>query len=40
MYKLRFVDVPQADLWLQRLKDASTFQQNRRLSDNLIALEE
>ena len=40
MYKFKFENAPVANIWYQRLKEASTFQQNNgRLSENLIALD-
>jgi hypothetical protein len=40
MYKFKFENAAVANIWFQRLKEASTFQQNNgRLSENLIALD-
>jgi len=40
MYKFRFENAAVANIWFQRLKEASTFKQNNgRRSENLIALD-
>ena len=38
MYKFRFPDASRADLWFQRLKEASSLHSSR-FSENLIALD-
>jgi hypothetical protein len=40
MYKFKFENAAVANIWFQRLKEASTFKQNNgRRSENLIALD-
>ena len=40
MYKFKFENAAVANIWFQRLKEASTFKQNNgRTAENLIALD-
>jgi len=40
MYKFKFENAAVANIWFQRLKEASTIKQNTgRLTENLIALD-
>jgi hypothetical protein len=40
MYKFKFENAAVANIWFQRLKEASTFKENHNgLSENLIALD-